>query len=234
MPAITPNDSGGSPPPARWDDGGEEVPFSWREPIVIGTGSSTLRGDEYQLIARTRKFERPNVSRVQPRQIIIVSEPSRFLESENASKAAVRSASPTTPAIIDAGGLMSQASDIGDLINFARVYISPDIASRLEELRDAPFDTKLDEKRISDESVRSFLSYCMKRGRIRRPLITATPDGVIQGDWSGGEKERVSIRFFPGDVAWVTLRTAVAHGTVRVQASLLLTDKSPVRLPDWA
>jgi hypothetical protein len=234
VPELTPSHSGRSPPPAPWDDGAEEVPSSWTEPIVIGIGSSTLHGDDFQLIAHIKKNERSDVGRIHSRQIIVVSEPARFIESENASNLAVRSASPTASAIVDAGGLLFQASDIGYLINFARVFLSPDIASRLEELRDAPFDAGLEEKRVNDESVRSFLSYCMKRNHARRPLITATPDGVIQGDWRGDQNERVSIRFFPGDLAWVTLRTTVAHGTVKVRASLLSTDKSPVRLPDWA
>jgi len=142
--------------------------------------------------------------------------------------------SSTGAAVADARRLLWKARSLDMLLKVARLCLLSKISDRLDELRNLPYDANEGEKPIDPDSVRWFLDYCMRRGVKQRPIITATPDGMVQGDWRRGAKERVSIRFFPDGLAWVALRTPQAHGSIEVQASLLLTHQSPVRIPDWA
>ena len=124
--------------------------------------------------------------------------------------------------------------DLEAAIKFAHRSISNEVADRLDELRNQLYDRSAGEEPLNFDSVRWFLDYCVRRGAKERPLMTVTPDGIMQGDWCQGKDRRLTIRFFPDGMAWVAIRDGSSRGAWQEPARNLLTGKSLVRTPNWA
>lgn len=107
----------------------------------------------------------------------------------------------------DIEGLLSRSSELEELLAIARQAISTEIAERLTVMRDQPFNPEEGEEPLNIESTRSFLLFCLRRGIEHRPIITATPHGLVQADWRGGKSNRVTVRFFPESKVWFSIRT---------------------------
>ena len=121
-----------------------------------------------------------------------------------------------------------------ELIRVVRDYLPIEFVQQLTQLHGQPFDPDQGEEPLNFESVRWFIDYCLRRAVKRRPLMTVTPDGVIQGNWHKDKTNRVTIRFFPNGLAWISIRTAMTRGSFEVPTQFLLTERSPVKIPKWA
>lgn len=145
---------------------------------------------------------------------------------------------PTVPstgrADVDARLLLWRVRNLDAAVELARRSISAEVADRLTELRNLPYNRSAGEEPLNFESVQWFLDYCSRRQVVGRPLMTVTPDGTIQGDWRRGSDRWLTIRFFPDGMAWVFIQDGTNRGSCRVSASKLLTDECMIQFPDWA
>lgn len=80
---------------------------------------------------------------------------------------------------------INRAQTYDEIIALTKFYFHPEIATRLKELVKEPYNED-EEDPISLNSIVYFLRYCWRIGvrSSERPLITATPDGEIQGNWT--------------------------------------------------
>jgi hypothetical protein len=129
---------------------------------------------------------------------------------------------------------LKQARSFDDLLDVARDLLSPEIAERLTELRDAPIDQKEGEHPLRIESVRQFLDYCVRRAVIERPRMAVTPNGELEGTWIGGGERRLVLRFFSNGLVWLAINAPECRGSLELKASHLLTEKCTIRIPEWA
>ena len=136
--------------------------------------------------------------------------------------------------LVDARRNLLHSMNWEELLRVVQDYLPIEFAQRLTQLLCQAFDPDQDEKPLNFESVRWFIDYCLRRAVIKRPIMTVTPDGVIQGNWHKDKTNRVTIRFFPNGLAWISIRTALTRGSLEVPAQFLLTERSPVRIPKWA
>ncbi len=120
-----------------------------------------------------------------------------------------------------------------ELIAIAGQALSTEIAVRLSELHSQPYDPEEEEEPLNRESIRYFLLYCLKRGIEGRPILSATPSGLIQADWRPDKVNRFSIRFFPDGKAWVAVRTPSVRKSQEVLVRDLLSEHSPFQIPEW-
>ena len=155
--------------------------------------------------------------------------------SENDSEVTSPSPEPRTGQILaDARRELWRCTTWEELIRAIQVHLPTEIAQRLAELHDQPYDLRQGEAALNFDSVLWFADYCLRREVQKRPLMSVTPDGVIQGDWRKNAKHRVTIRFFPNGVAWIALRTPFVGGSLEVPTQLLLNKDCPVTIPQWA
>lgn len=158
-----------------------------------------------------------------------------YAGTENASEVSPPPAERRTgQTLVDARRTLLHSMSWEELLRVAQDYLPIEFAQRLTQLRGQAFDPDQDEKPLNFESVRWFIDYCLRRAVIKRPIMTVTPDGVIQGNWHKDKTNRVTIRFFPNGLAWISIRTALTRGSLEVPTQFLLTERSPVRIPKWA
>lgn len=156
-------------------------------------------------------------------------------ETENATDIDPSLTGPeTVPTIVDAREKLWRITKLKDAIDFARHSISVGLAERLTGLQGLPYRREAGEKSLSLKSVLWFLDYCLRRGKIKQPLMSLTPDGMLQGDWQADKTRRLTLRFFPDGRVWAAIRDGSVHGAWEMPASLLLSEESLVRIPDWA
>jgi hypothetical protein len=157
------------------------------------------------------------------------------LSTENASEIESRPSWRVTGRTdVDARAVLWHVRNLDAAIEFARRSVSVEIAERLGELRNQPYDRDAGEEPLNLDSVRWFLDYCVRRGAAERPLMTVTLDGIMQGDWRQGKERRLTIRFYPDGMAWVAIGDGSSRGAWQEPARNLLTNKSIARIPDWA
>ena len=145
---------------------------------------------------------------------------------------------PTTPPTgrpdIDARMLVWHVRNVSAAIALTRSAISSAVADRLLELWSQPRDVEAGEESLHLESVQWFLDYLLRRGNKERPFIGMTPDGMIEGHWQRNRNQQLTIRFFVDGAVWIAIREGSTRGSWEMLARDLLTDKSLVRIPDWA
>lgn len=151
------------------------------------------------------------------------SGPVRFVDTQESHQ--------TGAAYVDPKAEIIKAKGLESLISVSRVWLSEDIAERLQEIRITLKDLDLLPLRLP--SVKSFLLFCFERGVLRRPIMSVTPDGFLQADWLGNHSEKVSIRFLSRTIARITFRTSDAQGTIQVKPLRLTGPEAMVQLPDW-
>lgn len=155
--------------------------------------------------------------------------------SENASEVTLPPAEHRTgQALADAQRDLWRSTSWEGLIRVVQDHLPIEFAQQLTQLHGQAFDPDQGEEPLNFESVRWFIDYCLRRAVKRRPLMTVTPDGVIQGNWGKDKTDHVTIRFFPNGLAWISIRTALTRGSFEVPTQFLLTERSPVRIPKWA
>jgi hypothetical protein len=118
-----------------------------------------------------------------------------------------------------------------EVILFTKFFVSEHIASRLTELRQAPYDPD-EEKPVQPGSIRLFVEYCRRRGIRSLPDITSTPDGIIQADWNKGN-EWVGMRFFLDAKVWIAIRKPSFKGSFETTLDQLFSHATTIRLPEW-
>ena len=156
-------------------------------------------------------------------------------ESENASEVHSHSSFVLTGQVIaDARRELWQSTSVEEALNVTRNVLSTKLIVRLAEMQSESYDSDQGEGPLFFDSVRWFIDYCLRTVKKKQPIITATPDGVMQGDWHKDNAGHVTIRFFPNGLAWVSIQTAMIRGSFEVPTQLLLTEQSPVRIPKWA
>lgn len=157
------------------------------------------------------------------------------VDSENASEVTPPPAEHWTGQVLaDARGNLWRSTSWEGMIRVVQDHLPIEFAQQLTQLHGQAFDPDQGEEPLKFESVRWFIDYCLRRAVKKRPIMTVTPDGVIQGNWHKDKTNRVTIRFFPNGLAWVSIRTTLTRGSFEVPTQFLLTERSPVRIPKWA
>lgn len=128
---------------------------------------------------------------------------------------------------------IERARDIEEAVRAARRSISAEIADELADLAREPFDAEQGDQLLNLDSVKYFLDFCVRKGDMKAPVLSATPDGIVEGDWRRDPSHRVSIEFFPDGKVWVYARDGDARASAEMPAADLLTDRSVIRLPEW-
>lgn len=129
--------------------------------------------------------------------------------------------------------LLWQAKSIDELVGIARRFVSVELATRIGELRTAPYEAEDGEKPLDLESLRWFLDFCLRRGSKTRPRMGLTPDGFVGAHWQKDDGHSFSIRFFPDGKVWAAIFSPSCEGSWEMQAKHLLTDTSLIGIPEW-
>lgn len=154
---------------------------------------------------------------------------------EGASTADFAPTPPSTGSpVADARWALWRVATIGEMIEVARRYLPGEIVARLQELWFEPYDPEQGDRPLGCGSVRWFLDYCLRRGVAERPLMTVTPDGLMQADWRPDKSCSLTIRFFEDGTVWLAIRSPDDRGSWEMRATKLLTEKARVRIPEWA
>ena len=145
---------------------------------------------------------------------------------------------PATPTTgrpdVDARLLLWRVRTLDAAIQVARSNISAEVADRLVELRNQPRDVSAGEEPLTLNTVQWFLDYYLRREKEERPLIGMTPDGLVEVHWQQDRDRQLTIRFFVDGTVWIAIRDGSSRGSWEMLARDLLTDRSLVRIPDWA
>ena len=120
---------------------------------------------------------------------------------------------------------------LGQMFQFAKLFISEQMANRLIEIQSEPYDPD-EEMPIQPKSVYLLLEYCRRKKFKKLPDITLTPDGIVQADWNKGS-EWVGMRFFLDDKVWVAIRKPSFKGAFETTVDHLLSPTTNIRLPEW-
>ena len=143
--------------------------------------------------------------------------------------------SPSTGcADVDARLLLWRVRNVDAAIKLTRIAVSAEIADRFVVLRNHPCDTSSGEEPLKFESIRWFLDYYLRRRKEDRPLIGMTPDGIVEANWLASKGRHLTIRFFADGRVWVAVRGIGNSGSCEMLARDLLSDRSLIRIPDWA
>jgi hypothetical protein len=126
---------------------------------------------------------------------------------------------------------LSKSGNFDKICLFARFFISEQIANRLTELHQAPYDPE-EEEPLNSESVRLFIEYCRRKGLGSSPDIAVTPDGLIEADWTHN-KEWVGMRFLSNGKIWVAIKKSASKGSIETTIDELFSPESNFRLPEW-
>lgn len=114
------------------------------------------------------------------------------------------------------------------------------LADRLKVLLDAYYDDY--GQTLDAESLRTFVSFVSLHPELRRPIITATPDGNLFAEWKGNDGiHYLGLQFLPSrQVRYVAVRPNPKHNHYRIRSSGLVTPDQLVaeiaghRVLDWA
>lgn len=128
---------------------------------------------------------------------------------------------------------------VGDLRNAKTIPENEALSDRLEALLRAyqeDYGQSLDA-----ESLRTFMSFVSHHPELKRPIITATPDGNLFAEWKGDEGRRyLGVQFLPTrQVRYVAIRPNPQHvqcirSSGLVTADQLLAEIASHNVADWA
>lgn len=129
---------------------------------------------------------------------------------------------------------------IRDIRNAKAIPEHEALANRLEVLLDA-YKEDYGES-LNAESLRTFSVFMCQHPMMKRPIITATPDGNLFAEWKGEEGRRyLGVQFLPtSQVTYVAIRPNPQHAPLRIRisgqatADQLLTELSGHDVTSWA
>lgn len=95
---------------------------------------------------------------------------------------------------------------------------------------------------LDAESLNTFIAFVSFHPELKRPIITATPDGNLFAEWKGDEGRRyLGVQFLPTrQVRYVAIRPNPQHPQLRIRTSgivttdQLLAEISIHNVSDWA
>lgn len=131
-----------------------------------------------------------------------------------------------------AGADTTPSDEVLAVVDFARTRGFQEIADRLVELAQLPFDD--DEAPLQAASAQYFVDYCLARKKKGCPLTTLTPAGEIDVTWKGPAGQSVLMRFFSTELVWVAYDLLMEKGSFETAAPNLISSDLHFSIPDWA
>lgn len=129
---------------------------------------------------------------------------------------------------------------VGDLRNAPTIPERDALADRLEGLLQAYLEDY--GQALDAESLRTFMAFVSHHPELKRPVITATPDGNLFAEWKGDKGRRyLGVQFLPTrQVRYVAIRPNPRHAPYRIRSSGLVTvdqllaEITSYDVTDWA